>query len=135
MTDLRVVALLERLDEEVRALGRYRELDRAGALDADLWRAARYSMVLAIGACVDAAGLATVLTGARPGEDAGDAFRALGEAGVVPDDLVPALVAMVGFRDALVHRPRELDRSRVRANLHWLDLGRFAAALRDALGS
>lgn len=133
MTDLRVVALLERIDQEVRALVRYRELDRGGAMDDDLWRAARYSMVVAIGACIDLAALGVVLSGKRSGGDPADPFRVLGEAGVLPDDLVPTLVGTVGFREQLVYRPAEVDQTRVRANLHWLDLGRFASVLRRAL--
>jgi len=62
-----------------------------------------------------------------------DLFELLARRGYVPDDLVPALVRMVGFRNILVHGYEVVDPAVVRqvAERHLTDVEAFVAAVRS----
>lgn len=88
-----------------------------------LWQAVQITVDLALSWCVRA-GLGSPAT-------YGDAFRRLGEAGLLDEPLTQRLVRAVGFRNLLVHAYADLDLQRVHsaAVSGPADLRAFAAAL------
>ena len=90
-----------------------------------LWQAIQVVIDLAAAMCVRL-GLGSPAT-------YGDAFRLLGEARVLPDDLAARLGHAAGFRNLLVHAYGRLDLRRVHmiARSGPDDLRAFLAALRD----
>lgn len=90
-----------------------------------LWQAIQVVIDLAVSSCVQL-GLGSPPTYA-------DAFRRLGDAGVIPAELAGRLVRAAGFRNLLVHAYGSLDLRRVHAIALAgpADLRAFLAALRD----
>jgi uncharacterized protein YutE (UPF0331/DUF86 family) len=90
-----------------------------------LWQAIQVVIDLAVSSCVRL-GLGSPPTYA-------DAFRRLGDSGVIPGELADRLVRAAGFRDVLVHAYGSLDLHRVHAIAQAgpPDLRAFLAALRD----
>lgn len=110
----RLQALLERIDTEVDLLRALAGRD-PGALLADpvALRAVKYGFVVAIEAAIDAAQRLIATRRLRSPATFADAFEVLGQAGLVPADSVPALRAMAGFRNLLVHGYLAVDDRRV----------------------
>ena len=128
----RLLALLERVAEETRALRRLAARDDADFVaDPDLLAAVKYRFVVAIEASIDACRHVTAAGGLRAPTDFADSFAVLGEAGLLGDDLVPRLQAMARFRNLLVHGYARVDDGLVLAALRT-ELGDLDA-LRGAL--
>jgi len=113
----------ERLPEDPAALRPMS--DAADAVVLHLWQAVQIVIDLAVSARV---GLGL---GSPPSY--GDAFRTLGEHGIIDRDLAERLARAAGFRDLLVHAYADLDLARVHAAaVHGPDdLLAFLGALRD----
>jgi len=90
-----------------------------------LWQAIQVVIDLAVSSCVRL-GLGSPATYA-------DAFRRLGDAGVIPGELADRLVRAAGFRNLLLHAYGSLDLRRVYAVAEAgpADLRAFLAVLRD----
>lgn len=60
-----------------------------------------------------------------------DAFRLIGEAGIIDSDLVRAMTAMTGFRNVAIHQYQALDMSVLRdiAQERWKSLVAYCQAL------
>lgn len=134
----RLRALLERVQEETSGL---RELGSVPAEellgDAVALDAAKYRLVIAVEACIDAGEHIISSERLRTPKSFADVFLVLGEAGFVPKELVPALEEMAKFRNLLVHVYAEVDDRRV-VEILGTRLGDFdafrAAIARTALG-
>lgn len=85
----------------------------------------------AIEAAIDAALHVVVRENLGKPRDHGDAFRLLGQAGLLTDEVLPNLIAMVRFRNLAVHLYAEVDDEVVWSILEsdLTDLDRFVAAL------
>lgn len=85
----------------------------------------------AIAAAIDAALHVVVRENLGKPRDHGDAFRLLGQAGVLRDEVLPNLLAMVRFRNLAVHLHAEVDDGAVWAIMErdLADLEGFVAAL------
>lgn len=95
-----------RLDE----LEEFRSIPvEAYAADWKTRRIVERTLQMLIESCADIASHIIAEEGLRVPQSLADAFRVLGEAEVVPADLVPALVRMAGFRNILVHRYDRID--------------------------
>ena len=57
----------------------------------------------------------TLLRGLPIADSTRDTFTVIGEAGLIPGDLVLSMKRMVGFRNIAVHEYQELDLAKVRA--------------------
>jgi uncharacterized protein YutE (UPF0331/DUF86 family) len=81
--------------------------------------------------CLDVGGHLVAELGLRPPADVRDVFVILHEEGIVPDDLLPELADMVGFRNLIVHDYARVDDRLVHAVLqeHVTDFARFASAV------
>jgi len=103
--------------------------DATDAVVLHLWQAVQIVIDLAVSACVGL-GLGSPPT-------YGDAFRLLGEHGVLDRRLAGRLVRAAGFRNLLVHAYADLDLRRVHdiARVGPADLVAFLATLRDHLTS
>jgi uncharacterized protein YutE (UPF0331/DUF86 family) len=101
--------------------------DAADAVILHLWQAMQIVIDLALSACSD-------LRLGTPASYA-DAFRRLGAAGKLDQQLAERLVRAAGLRDVLVHAYDRLDLARVHraASEGPRDLRAFLAALRDLL--
>jgi uncharacterized protein YutE (UPF0331/DUF86 family) len=101
--------------------------DVTDAVVLHLWQATQMVIDLAVSVCV-ARGLGSPPTYA-------DAFRMLGEDGVIDDGLAARLTRAAGFRNLVVHAYADLDLRRVHdtATHGPKDLIAFLAALRDGL--
>ncbi len=99
--------------------------DASDAVILHLWQATQIVIDLAMAACV-------ALKLGTPSSYA-DAFKRLGAAGVVDNDLSDRLVRAAGFRNVVAHAYDTLDMRRVHlAATHGpLDLRAFLARLRD----
>ncbi len=110
----RVRSLLDRLAEELSHLRALAARDPAALLaDPDLLAAVKYRSVVAIETCIDLAQHVIASEGLRAPAGFADAFTALGEAGFVGGDLIPALQSMARFRKLLVHGYLRVDDERV----------------------
>lgn len=103
--------------------------DAADAVVLHLWQAVQIVIDLAVSACVRL-GLGSPPTYA-------DAFRLLGNAGVVQQDLAERLARAAGFRNLVVHAYGELDMTLVHeaATGGPADLRALLSALRSTLES
>lgn len=137
MTGLDAAVLAERTAAVSRHLRRVRERlptdpaelrpmsDAADAVILHLWQAVQIVIDLAVSACV---GLGL---GSPPSY--ADAFRMLGEHGIIDEELAARLARAAGFRNLLVHAYAALDLERVHeaAMSGPQELTAFLAALRD----
>jgi uncharacterized protein YutE (UPF0331/DUF86 family) len=116
MTDpLRLATLIERIDTELALL---RDVGRAApdlATDELRIRAVKYSLVVAIEACIDIARHVIARRRLRRPVDYADSFTSLAEAGLIDDDLAARLRDMARFRNLLVHGYATVDDDRVAA--------------------
>jgi uncharacterized protein YutE (UPF0331/DUF86 family) len=132
----RLATLLARVVDRVRILRGFAEVD-VDELVADRVRmdSVKYTFQTAVEACIDAAHHTTASEGLeRPATNAG-AFLALAGAGLLPEELGPAMADAVGFRNLLVHQYAEIDDRRVVAHLGELDvLDRFVDAMTGLIG-
>lgn len=99
--------------------------DATDAVVLHLWQAVQVVIDMAISACVRR-GLGSPPT-------YGDAFRRLGEHGLIDEELAARLARAAGFRNLVVHAYADLDLERLHrmATTGPGDLRAFLAALRD----
>jgi len=105
------------LRERLRLLAEYvsdlRELQGADpqtySEDKLLRRAVERTLHLAIEACLDIGQHIIAREGFRLPEDNKDVFAVLGENGILPDTLLPELIAMARFRNLIVHDYARID--------------------------
>lgn len=118
----RVAARLPREPEDLRP-----QTDATDAVVLHLWQAVQIAIDLAVSLCVTR-GLGSPPTYA-------DAFRQLGEAGLLEPQLARRLGRAAGFRNLVVHAYASLDLIRVHeaARSGPPDLLAFLAAVRDVL--
>jgi uncharacterized protein YutE (UPF0331/DUF86 family) len=110
----RLRSLLDRMGEEVEHLRRLSAIAPEELLaDPDRLAGVKYRFVVAIETCIDTAQHVIASEGLRAPSDFADAFAVLGEAGVLPPELVPVLGEMARFRDLLVHGYLQVDDRRV----------------------
>lgn len=131
----RLLALLARVTDRLRILDAYagQETD---ALLADRVRMGdlKYTFQTAIEACIDAAHHVVADQGLGVPESNAEAFRSLGHAGLIDDDLATTMGAAVGLRNVLVHGYAEVNDRRVVDHLdHREGLRRFVAAMTKLL--
>ena len=81
--------------------------------DMALRRAVERTLQIAVEACLDIGRRLIALEGFRYPEDNKDVFQVLYEEGVVPEDLLPALVEMARFRNLIVHDYARVDDAKV----------------------
>lgn len=137
---LRVQTLLDRLGAEVTALRRLAGRDADALLaDDDVLAGVKYRFIVAIEACIDVGRHLVASEALRAPRDYADVFTVLGEAGLLPDQVVVALRDTARFRNLLVHeagthRSGAVDDRRVIEILHTRldDLQRFREALAQA---
>ncbi len=93
------------------------------------------TLQMMIETCADIAAHIVAEEGLRIGQSVADTFRALGDARIVPPELVPRLVAMAGFRNLVVHQYDDVDPTVVVGVLrrHLGDFERFGAAIQRFL--
>lgn len=134
MVDEEVVARkLETIERSLRNLRDEQSIDRAAYLeDERTQRVVERLFNNLINACADLAAHIRTADGLPdPGSAAGD-MLALGEAGILADELVGRMVEMTGFRNALTHDYGELRQPEVYRQLQNLDhFERFAIAIVD----
>ena len=102
--------------------------DSSDAVILHLWQAVQLVIDTALSACVH------FQLGTPP--TYGDAFRRLGEAGVLTAGLAKRLARAAGFRNVVVHAYEKLDLDRIHriASEGPADLRAFLTAVREALG-
>ncbi len=126
------LAFIETCVHELRSLARVDQLE----IDIREARFVEHTLQLAIQAALDVAG--HVVSAERLGEPTTnqELFQLLARAGWVDAAQAPALRAMAGFRNVLVHGYVDVDRSVVRDVVvnHLGDLLAFVAAVRARLG-
>lgn len=132
MTDIDLVAKKSRRVEEcVRDL---ETLARPAALRSDVReeRFVAHTLQTAVQAAIDVAPHIVSDESLAEPETNRDRMQALGRHGYVPPDLVPSLVARVGFRSVLVHGYDRVSLAVVEAILrdNLPDLKRFVSAIR-----
>jgi len=121
---LRKLADLQRHREELREF----EAITVEAYRAD-WKIERIverTLQMMIEICCDVANHIIAEEGLRIGQSVADSFRSLGEGGVLPAQLIPAMVSMGRFRNIVVHQYADVDDAIVVGILHE-HLGDFAA--------
>jgi uncharacterized protein YutE (UPF0331/DUF86 family) len=112
-----------------------RELARPELLETDIreQRFVQHTLQLAIQAALDVG--SHVVSDERLGEPVSnrELFELLGRNGFIPDDLVPALSAMAGMRNILVHGYQAVDNAILRDVIenHLGDLLRFAEQMQS----
>lgn len=127
----RLLAILGRVTARLRILEEYRAVEVDDLLADDVRMGhLKYTFQTALEACIDAAHHVVADRGLGvPGSHA-DAFRSLGAAGILDDDLAGVMAGASGFRNVLVHDYAEVDDRRVIANLARTDDVRtFVASL------
>lgn len=100
------VSYLKQERDRVRSFREYVENVR-------LKKAVERSLQVAVEACLDIGRRLIALEGFRYPEDNKDVFQVLYEEGVVPEDLLPALVDMARFRNLIVHDYARVDDAKV----------------------
>ena len=132
---------LQKLDRKFQTLKEYvQSLREYGLLPHDLYfgqrsnrSGAKYDLQIAIQCCIDIANMLIAAEGWRQPRDYFDAFRILGENGVVPEAFLPTLEEMVKTRNMLAHVYERVDDVRVnriiREDLD--DFGRFTRHVLD----
>ena len=98
-----------------------------------IYRSVERTLQIAIEACLDIGQRIIAEEGFRAPENYRDVFAVLNEAGILPDDLLPALSNMVGFRNLIVHDYARVDLAAVYGILqgHLGDFDRFARAITE----
>jgi uncharacterized protein YutE (UPF0331/DUF86 family) len=96
-----------------------------------LRRAVERSLQVSVEACLDIGRRLIALEGFRYPESNRDVFQVLGEEGVVPQELLPALLDMARFRNLIVHDYAKIDDAKVYAILKKRlgDLDEYARAI------
>jgi uncharacterized protein YutE (UPF0331/DUF86 family) len=127
----RLLAVLARVTARLRVLEGYAEADHTDLLDDEVRLGhLKYTFQTAIEACLDAAHHVVADQGLGVPATNADAFRLLGRAGLLDDELPEVMAGAAGFRNVLVHDYAEVDDVRVVANLAQLPhLRRFVAAM------
>lgn len=115
MVDQNVIdGLLNNLRAYVSELKRLSRLTTDEFLtDPDKVASAKYYLIVAIESCVDLAHHIISSERLRRPTDFADAFKVLGEADIVSNDLLVRLENMARFRNLLVHLYAKVDNSRV----------------------
>lgn len=109
-----VVARIARIREELRRLDRLRAMGLPEFLGSLLHQhATERELQIVIEACLDIGHHLIAREGLRRPGDYKEVFTILGEAGVLPADLVPRLRAMAGLRNVLTHMYLDVDAERV----------------------
>jgi uncharacterized protein YutE (UPF0331/DUF86 family) len=108
----RVLALLDRLREEVNQLSTLRDSEDLPT-DETALAAAKYRFIVAIETCIDVAEHVIASEGLRSPDSFAEAFAVLGEAGLLDEDLAADLQDMARFRNLLVHGYQRVDDARV----------------------
>jgi uncharacterized protein YutE (UPF0331/DUF86 family) len=130
-----VVNRLRLLAEYVDELVGYRDQAPSLQIYAEnrmLRRAVERSLQVAVEICLDIGRRIVALEGFRYPDDNQDVFSVLGEEGLVPRDLLPALLDMARFRNLIVHDYARIDDGKVYAILKGRlgDFDAFAEAVR-----
>lgn len=127
-------SLLDRLSTERADLDRLASYGPEALLaDVDRLKSAKYSLVVAIEVCIDICQHVIARRGLRAPDSFADAFRVLGEAGLLPAGQVEVLADMAAFRNLLVHGYARVDDRRV-VGILVSKLDDFAAFSRVAAG-
>jgi len=124
--------LLRAMERSLRALRELRSRGRAAFVADEVVqdRVDRHAQLLAQ-ACADIAlHILTAKGGAAP-ETYADAMAGLGTLGIVPQDVIVALVGAVRLRNVLVHAYLEIDHGRIYDELDWIDRAEEFAVLID----
>jgi len=118
------VAYLKRERDRVRSFKEYMDNIR-------LRRAVERSLQVAAEACLDIGRRLIALEGFRYPQDNQDVFRVLAEERVVSQELLPALLDMVRFRNLVVHDYARIDDAKVYGILkrNLSDFDAYAAAI------
>lgn len=127
--------LLDRIGAELQHLNRLAALDAQELLgNPDLMAAVKYRFIVAIEAAIDCCHHVIASERLRAAVDFADAFVVLGEAGMLPTELVFRLQDMARFRNLLVHGYARVDDRRVVEVLRTRlgDLQGFRTALADS---
>jgi uncharacterized protein YutE (UPF0331/DUF86 family) len=133
--DIEADRLQGKLDHIAARVAQLRETRGRGhdafAADRVLIDASVRRLQTAVEAAIDAALHVVVRENLGKPRDHGDAFRLLGQVGVLSEDLLPNLLAMVRFRNLAVHLYAEVDDEMVWSILEsdLVDLDRFVAVL------
>jgi uncharacterized protein YutE (UPF0331/DUF86 family) len=131
----RLRSLLDRIGAESQHLTRLAGLDTGELIaDSDRMAAVKYRFIVAIEAAIDCCHHVIASEGLRAAVDFADAFTVLGEAGLLPAEILPRLQDMARFRNLLVHGYAHVDDRRVAEILHTRlgDLQAFRIALAQA---
>ncbi len=106
----RLLARLDRAGAELQRLRSQAELGRE-ALRGDVTQldAAKYRLVVALEACIDAAQHVVASEGLRRPSSFADAFSVLADAGLLTPDTTANARRMAGFRNVLVHGYAHVD--------------------------
>ena len=132
----RVVAVLERLEDERKQLGELAKTSPQELLsDRVRLSAVKYGFVVAIEACIDVANHIIASENLRAPEGYADAFTVLADAALLPSELAENMRAMVGFQNLLIHVYAKVDEARVLDILRTRldDLRRFAMEIAKAI--
>ena len=108
----RLASLLERIAAELEELGELRQLPGL-THDKVALPAAKYRLIVAIEAAVDACEHVIASEGLRASESFADAFRVLAESDFLDDELAARLADAARFRNLLVHGYAIVDDERV----------------------
>lgn len=130
----RLAALRNEVDYLKQERDRVRSL-RAYVENVRLKRAVERALQVAIEACLDIGRRIIALEGFRHPQDNRDVFQVLCEEGVIPEDLLPAMVNMARFRNVLVHEYVRVDDATVYGILkkRLEDFDAYARAVVDYL--
>ncbi|CAN5767834.1 DUF86 domain-containing protein [soil metagenome] len=110
----RIRQLLDRIAEETTHLRRLAAIDRGQLLsDHDRLHAAKYGLVVAVEAAVDAGRHVIASEGLGAPDSFSDVFALLGKAGILADDIAGAMGRAARFRNLLVHQYAEVDNEQV----------------------
>ncbi len=125
---------IERLREEIAYLKTERETVSSYqeyASNVRLKRAVERSLQVAIEICLDIGRRIIAVEGLRHPEENREVFVVLHEAGILPEDLLPALINMARFRNLIVHDYARIDDAQVYAILkrHLHDFEAYARAI------
>jgi len=96
---------------------------------------AKHLLQISIESCLDIAHHIIAESGYRTPQDSYDAFVVLHEQKIVPDDFMPTLRQMVGFRNRVVHLYWDVDDAVIQqiVQTNLADLDRFARLIAEYL--
>ena len=132
---VRLRALLARLHHRCGRLERYAAMGGDEYLaDEEKIDASKYLLITAAEHALSVANHTIASEGFRAPSDFADAFRSLGEAGVLPSESAERLENLARFRNLLVHEYAVVDNRRVHRFLQndLRDLAAFARTILDA---